>query len=283
MLKENQNKKQCKESKKDTTLLNMDEINLHKIGLKRHFKAFILKRKLYFRKLILVIGLSAIYMVWTKINLWKNANLVNMQDKEQYNLQWHNRRRSGYRKKPNILLIVADDLGYNDVGYHGSEIKTPYIDNLALSGIRLENYYVQPICTPTRGQLLTGRYQIYTGLNWVLRPATPSGLSLVNPTIAEKLRDSGYTTHMVGKWHVGFFKPEYLPTHRGFDSFFGFLTGHSDYYTHITNQFGSYFMSGFDLLENDQPANMSKYSGYYSTNLFADKVKNIVRQHYVDK
>ncbi|XP_053389731.1 arylsulfatase J-like, partial [Mercenaria mercenaria] len=261
----------------------MDEVNLHKIGLRRYFKAFKITRKVYFRKLILAIGLTAIFMVWTKVNLWKNANLGNMQDKEQYNPQRHNMRGSGYITKPNILLIVADDLGYNDVGYHGSEIKTPYIDNLALSGIRLENYYVQPICTPTRGQLLTGRYQIYTGLNWVLRPATPSGLSLDNPTIAEKLRNSGYTTHMVGKWHVGFSKPEYLPTKRGFDSFFGFLTGHSDYYTHITNQFGRHFMSGFDLLENDQPANMSKYIGYYSTNLFADKVKSIVRQHYVDK
>jgi hypothetical protein len=62
--------------------------------------------------------------------------------------------------RPNIIFIIADDLGYNDVGYHGSEIKTPNIDKLAMSGVRLENYYVQPVCTPTRGQLLTGRYQV---------------------------------------------------------------------------------------------------------------------------
>lgn len=64
------------------------------------------------------------------------------------------------RTRPHILLIVADDLGFNDVGYHGSQIKTPNIDYLAMTGVRLENYYVQPLCTPTRGQLLTGRYQV---------------------------------------------------------------------------------------------------------------------------
>jgi hypothetical protein len=63
-------------------------------------------------------------------------------------------------KRPHIILIVADDLGYNDVGYHGSDIRTPNIDRLALAGVRLENYYVQPVCTPTRSQLLTGRYQV---------------------------------------------------------------------------------------------------------------------------
>ena len=70
-------------------------------------------------------------------------------------------------QKPDIIFIIADDLGYNDVGYHGSEIKTPNIDKLARSGVRLENYYVQPVCTPTRGQLLTGRYQVYVLYIWL--------------------------------------------------------------------------------------------------------------------
>jgi arylsulfatase A-like enzyme len=69
-------------------------------------------------------------------------------------------KNGGNVTRPHILLIVADDLGYHDVGYHGSRIKTPNIDKLALSGVRLENYYVQPLCTPTRGQLLTGRHQV---------------------------------------------------------------------------------------------------------------------------
>ncbi|XP_053375357.1 arylsulfatase B-like [Mercenaria mercenaria] len=182
--------------------------------------------------------------------------------------------------KPHILLIVADDLGFNDVGYHGSMIKTPNIDKLALSGVRLENYYVQPVCTPTRGQLLSGRYQIHTGLQWVLWPGTPLGLALDSPTIADKLREAGYSTHIVGKWHVGFFKKEYLPTNRGFDSFFGLLAGHSDYFTHRT---GHGRMSGFDLMENDQPVDITKYNGSYSTTLFTNKVKHMIQKHDSDK
>ncbi|XP_053404319.1 arylsulfatase J-like isoform X2 [Mercenaria mercenaria] len=178
--------------------------------------------------------------------------------------------------RPHIILIVADDLGYNDVGYHGSEIKTPNVDKLALSGVRLENYYVQPVCTPTRGQLLTGRYQIHTGLQWVLWPGTPLGLALDNPTIADKMREAGYATHIVGKWHVGFYKKEYLPTYRGFDSFFGYVSGHTDYYTYKTHHED---MSGIDLMENDQPANISKYYGKYSTRLFTNKAEDIIRKH----
>ncbi|XP_053397039.1 arylsulfatase J-like [Mercenaria mercenaria] len=191
--------------------------------------------------------------------------------------------RAGNKTAPHILLIISDDLGFNDVGYHGSEIKTPNLDTLAMTGVRLENYYVQPVCTPTRGQLLTGRYQIHTGLHWVLWPATPAGLALDNPTIADKLRDTGYATHMVGKWHLGFYKADYLPTRRGFDTYFGFLSGHSDYYTHVTGNYQEKHMFGFDLMENDRPANISKYNGTYSTYLFGSKVKDIINGHDLEK
>ncbi|XP_053390526.1 arylsulfatase J-like [Mercenaria mercenaria] len=187
------------------------------------------------------------------------------------------------QKRPHILFIVADDLGFNDVGYHGSEIKTPNIDKLALSGVRLENYYVQPVCTPTRGQLLSGRYQIHTGLHWVLWPSTRSGLPLDNPTIADKLRAAGYSTHMIGKWHLGFYKPDFLPINRGFDTFFGFLSGHSDYYTHETGNWWGKFMTGYDLMDNDQPANITRYNGSYSTHLFASKAKDIIWGHNYEK
>ncbi|XP_060551406.1 arylsulfatase J-like [Ruditapes philippinarum] len=182
--------------------------------------------------------------------------------------------------RPHIIFILADDLGYRDVGYHGSRIRTPNIDRLAMSGIRLENYYTQAVCSPTRGQLLTGRYQIHTGFQWVLWPASPRGLSLGETTIAEKLRETGYATHIVGKWHLGYFKNNYLPTNRGFDSFFGFLAGHGDHYTHRAT-FNK--MEGYDLMENDKRADMSKYNGTYSTTLFTNKVKQIIQKHNPEK
>ncbi|XP_045173721.2 arylsulfatase I-like [Mercenaria mercenaria] len=179
--------------------------------------------------------------------------------------------------KPNILFILADDYGYNDIGYHGSEIKTPNLDKLAMSGVRLENYYVQPICTPTRSQLLTGRYQIHTGLQrGVIWPTQPRSIPLDSKTIADKLSDAGYSTHMVGKWHLGYHKREYLPTRRGFHSFFGFLNGHGEYFSY-KSKYKHY--RGFDLRENEAPANIKKYQGKYSTHVYANRVIDIFKQH----
>ncbi len=123
---------------------------------------------------------------------------------------------------PNIVLICADDLGYGDLGSYGSNIPTPNLDQMAAEGIRLTGYYAASnICSPSRAALLTGRYSTRVGVPFVLSdPTSTTGLSLSETTMAQTLKEAGYATMCVGKWHVGS-APQYLPTHRGFDGFFG--------------------------------------------------------------
>lgn len=133
-------------------------------------------------------------------------------------------------KKPNILFIVGDDMGYSDVGFHGcKDIPTPNLDALAKSGVRFTSGYVSaPYCSPSRAGLLTGRYQEKFGHEF--NPARPhTGLPLTENTIADRLKAVGYTTSLVGKWHLGS-DPEMHPPQRGFDEFFGFLAGSHSYF-----------------------------------------------------
>ncbi|CAH3038820.1 unnamed protein product [Porites evermanni] len=180
------------------------------------------------------------------------------------------------KQPPNIIFILADDLGWDDVSFHGSpQIPTPNLDGLANSGIILNNYYVQHICTPTRSAIMTGRYPIHTGMQHsVIQISQPYGLGLNETLLPQYLQKLGYATHAVGKWHLGFFQTDYTPTKRGFDSFFGYWGGKEDYWDHsnlaISGQ-GLDFRNGTEAVKTEW--------GQYSTELFTEKAVDIIQTH----
>ncbi|MCC7476337.1 MAG: arylsulfatase [Pirellulales bacterium] len=132
--------------------------------------------------------------------------------------------------KPNVLLVVADDLGWGDVGWHDGVCKTPTLDRLVREGIELDRHYVQPVCTPTRTALLTGRYPGRFGPH-ALAPSNRRALPIGTATLASALKSLGYETCQVGKWHLGS-RPEWGPNHYGFDHSYGTLTGAADPWKH---------------------------------------------------
>lgn len=184
------------------------------------------------------------------------------------------------RKPANIILIVADDLGFNDVGFHGSEIYTPNLNLLARTGVVLENYYVSSSCTPSRSQLLTGRYGIHTGQRRNIQPMQPSCLSLDEVTIAQKLKAQRYKTHMVGKWHLGHYKVECTPTKRGFDSFTGILLGSGDHFRYYKKKrYRGLRHYGYDFWRNETVSRSEGIFREYSTNLYRDEAIRIISNH----
>jgi arylsulfatase A-like enzyme len=171
-------------------------------------------------------------------------------------------------EKPNIIYILADDLGWTDVGWHGSEIRTPNLDKLANDGAKLEQFYVLPLCSPTRAALLTGRYPIRHGLQvGVVRPWAQYGLPLDERTLPQALKEVGYTTHISGKWHLGHFRSEYLPTRRGFDTQYGHYNGAIDYFTHQRD-------GGHDWHRNDK----ENHDEGYSTILIANEAVRVIEE-----
>ncbi len=139
------------------------------------------------------------------------------------------------QEKPNVVIIVADDLGWGDVGYHGSVIKTPNIDRIARSGIELDRYYTAPVSSPTRAGLLTGQYPSRFGIRETVLPPwrVEYGLDLNARTMADVLGENGYRERAaLGKWHLGHGSKPYYPLSRGFTHFYGCLNGALDYFTH---------------------------------------------------
>ena len=138
--------------------------------------------------------------------------------------------------RPNVILIMADDLGYGDLSCYDGWIRTPQIDALAKGGMRFMDYHSNgPVCSPTRAALLTGRYQQRTGIDEVVfanGPARETGMPLQEVTFAELLKQRGYITGLFGKWHLGY-NVEFNPTRQGFDEFIGYVSGNVDFHSHI--------------------------------------------------
>ena len=169
-------------------------------------------------------------------------------------------------KQPDIVFFLIDDLGFADCGFNGGkEIKTPNIDRLAQSGAIIENHYVQPVCSPTRSTLLTGRYPTHTGVYTIVSPGAGWGLPLAERTLADALRSAGYRTALTGKWHLGEFEKAYQPNARGFDHQYGHFFGMLDYFTHER-------MNKLDWYRNGEPL---KEEGY-TTHLIAKEACKVI-------
>ena len=172
-------------------------------------------------------------------------------------------------RRPNIIIILADDLGNADLGYRGGEINTPNIDRLATEGVRVESFYGEPLCTPARAALMTGRYPMRHGLQTlVIFPSHTYGLPTDERTLPQALKEAGYQTYMVGKWHLGHADKKYWPQNRGFDHFYGNLVGEVDYFTKDRGGLTDWQRNGTFLKEK----------GYFTTQIGKEAVKLIERQ-----
>lgn len=168
--------------------------------------------------------------------------------------------------RPHIVYITSDDQGWKDVGFHGSDIKTPNLDQLAQGGARLEQFYAQPMCTPSRAALMTGRYPHRYGLQTLVIPSAGTyGLATDEWLLPQALKEAGYRTAIVGKWHLGHADRKYWPRQRGFDYQYGPLLGEIDYFTHSAHRIRDWF-------RDNQPV---EEQGYVTQLLGEDAVRLI--------
>ena len=193
--------------------------------------------------------------------------------------------------KPHIVYILADDWGWANVGYHRNpptrEVDTPNIDSLVKEGLELDQFYVYPFCSPSRSSLISGRLPIHVnvingGIN-KYNPDDPvsgyAGIPRNMTGIAAKLKEAGYATHQVGKWHAGGATPDHIPTGRGFDTSFGYLQAANDYYTEVDGNCNGTDI--VDLWDSNKPATGVNGTGidHYEEALFEERLMKIVNNH----
>jgi arylsulfatase B len=173
-------------------------------------------------------------------------------------------------KNPNIVIILADDLGWGDVGFHGSDIKTPNIDRLSKEGVILNHYYTAPICSPTRAGLMTGRYPNRFGLRaTVVPPWSSFGVDTTEEFIPQMLKQAGYANRaVIGKWHMGQAQRKYLPLQRAFTHFYGHYNGAINYFTHERE-------GELDWHNDEQ----TSYDKGYSTDLLTDEAVKCIKNY----
>jgi len=182
--------------------------------------------------------------------------------------------------RPNVVFIMTDDVGYGDIGsYGGPDIRTPNLDRMARDGVRFTDFYANaPVCTPTRAGFVTGRYQQRFGFEAPMNTAREApdgglvldglGLEANGRTLPQLLKNSGYTTGLVGKWHLGY-EPDESPNAHGFDYFYGFKSGYVDYYQHTNGQ------GADDLWENEQRIDADGYL----TDLITERSVDFIRRN----
>lgn len=178
--------------------------------------------------------------------------------------------------KPHVVFVVGDDIGFADVGFTtaSSEVRTPFLDSLAAKGMVLDQYYVQPLCTPSRSAFLSGRYPMHTGLqHGVIGTLDSRALPLSARALPEALAAVGYRTAAVGKWHLGSVNSSVVPTGRGFERYVGYLNGAQDYYLHqmCTGK------TCYKDLRNGTARLLA--DGEYSTELFTEEAIRVVEAH----
>jgi arylsulfatase A-like enzyme len=173
-------------------------------------------------------------------------------------------------QKPNIVHIVADDLGWKDVGFNGcTDIKTPHLDKLAAEGAKLTRFYVQPMCTPTRAALLTGRYPFRYGLQTAVIPSVSAyGLDTTEWLMPQCLKEAGYKTAIIGKWHLGHADQRWWPRQRGFDYQYGAMIGELDYFTHEEHHVLDWYRDNKPLREKG-----------YTTQLIGNEAVKLIEKH----
>lgn len=184
-------------------------------------------------------------------------------------------KKAASPKKPNIIIILADDMGYSDIGCFGSNIQTPNIDDMAKTGLVMTQFYNASRCCPSRSSLLTGLYQHQAGVGDMVNTRTvPAYQGYLNHncvTIAEALKAGGYNTYMTGKWHVGT-APENWPVKRGFDHYFGLIDGASSYFNPTMPYRPNQHLT---IALDDKP--FTPGPGFYSTNAYADYALKFIK------